>query len=88
MKTGITRPVDGLGRVVIPAEIRRSMEIGPGDYLAVETTEDGVFFRKAIPECVFCGTRKEVYSLLDRPVCLACAQRLGIQGLCVRQIGR
>ena len=45
MKTGITRPVDGLGRVVIPAEIRRSMEIAPGDYLAVETAEDGVIFR-------------------------------------------
>lgn len=30
-RTGVTRAVDNLGRIVIPKEIRRNMKIGTGD---------------------------------------------------------
>lgn len=43
--TGIIRRIDDLGRVVIPKEIRRSLNIKEGDPLELYTTEDGVCFR-------------------------------------------
>ena len=34
-ETGVIRPIDGLGRVVLPIEIRRKMDINNGDYLEI-----------------------------------------------------
>lgn len=48
--TGIIRRVDDLGRVVIPKEIRRSLEIRENDPLEIYTDEDGsIIFRKYNP---------------------------------------
>ena len=44
--TGIVRRVDDLGRVVIPKEIRRILNIKEGDPLEVHISEDGVCFKK------------------------------------------
>ena len=45
--TGIVRRIDDLGRVVIPKEIRRSMNIREGDALEIYTDRDGcVIFKK------------------------------------------
>ena len=42
--TGIVRRIDDLGRVVIPKEIRRTMNIREGDPLEIFTTNEGVVF--------------------------------------------
>ena len=44
--TGIVRRMDDLGRVVIPKEIRRTLNIREGDALEIYTKDDGVVFRK------------------------------------------
>lgn len=45
--TGLVRRIDDLGRVVIPKEIRRTLNIKEGDPLEIYTGEDGaVIFRK------------------------------------------
>lgn len=45
--TGIVRRIDDLGRVVIPKEIRRSLNIREGDPLEIYIDENGgVVFRK------------------------------------------
>ena len=46
--TGIIRRIDGLGRVVIPREVRMSLGIREGDAFEIFMTEDrqGVIFQK------------------------------------------
>ena len=45
--TGIVRRIDDLGRVVIPKEIRRSLNIKEGDPLEIFADgQGGVVFRK------------------------------------------
>lgn len=44
--TGIVRRVDDLGRVVIPKEIRRNMNIREGDPLEIFIEDGGVVFKK------------------------------------------
>ena len=52
--TGIVRRIDDLGRVVIPREIRKSMNIREGDPLEIYTDRDGcVIFKKYQNEFVF-----------------------------------
>ena len=50
-KTSIVRRIDDLGRVVIPKEIRRKLNIREGDPLEITYTNDGgVFFRKYLTD--------------------------------------
>lgn len=50
--TGIVRRIDDLGRVIIPKEVRRSMNIKEGDPLEIYTTNDGaVCFKPYSPFC-------------------------------------
>ena len=44
--TGIVRRIDDIGRVVIPREIRRSMNIQDGEPLEIYTDRDMVIFKK------------------------------------------
>lgn len=44
--TGITRKVDELGRIVIPIELRRTLDINIKDPIEIFTEEDTIILRK------------------------------------------
>lgn len=57
MKTlGIVRKLDNLGRIVLPMELLRSMEIRAKDALEIFTEDNKIILRKYMPECIFTGT--------------------------------
>lgn len=76
MRTGIRRKVDDLGRVVIPAGIRRSVGIREGDAVEFHVEGEQVILAKPIDQCVFCGEAEGVEEFRDRPVCPRCASEL------------
>ena len=43
---GIVRPVDNLGRIVIPIELRRTMDIKEGDSLEFFTEDNRIILKK------------------------------------------
>lgn len=44
--TGIIRRMDDLGRIVIPKEVRRLLNLREGDALELFLHEQGVFYKK------------------------------------------
>lgn len=44
--TGMTRPIDALGRITIPVETRRRLGLQPGDELAIWTEGDRIILQK------------------------------------------
>lgn len=56
--TGIVRKVDELGRVVIPIELRRTLEIYEKDALEIFVDGDQIILQKYKPDmtCVVTGT--------------------------------
>ncbi len=46
MDTGMARKIDDLGRIVIPAETRRLLNIHEGDELAISVEGDQIILRK------------------------------------------
>ena len=46
MQTGMARKIDDLGRIVIPAETRRLLNIHEGDELAIEVEGERIILRK------------------------------------------
>ncbi len=70
--TGIVRKVDELGRVVIPIELRRTMDIEEKDALEIYVDGDKIILRKYEPACVFCGNAKDVENFRGKNICREC----------------
>jgi transcriptional pleiotropic regulator of transition state genes len=52
---GIVRQLDPLGRVVIPKELRNTMNLNEDAGLEIFTDGDTIVLRKYTPGCTFCG---------------------------------
>lgn len=70
--TGIVRKVDELGRIVLPIECRRALEIEDKDSLEVFMEGSTIVLKKYEPACIFCGESRDVVFYKGRNVCLAC----------------
>jgi transcriptional pleiotropic regulator of transition state genes len=73
-ETGILRPVDPLGRVVIPVELRRNLGIQTDDLLEVFVDGEYIMLKKNDPKCIFCGSTTDVVEVHDKTVCQNCIQ--------------
>lgn len=53
--TGIVRKIDELGRIVLPIEIRNTLDIKPKDSIEIFVDDDKIVLKKYQPSCIFCG---------------------------------
>lgn len=74
--TGIVRKVDELGRIVLPIELRRTLDIAERDSLEIFVSEDTIMLKKYQPTCVFCDSSKNIISYKGKNVCAACIASL------------
>lgn len=74
--TGILRKIDGLGRIVIPMEIRNKLEISQNDPLEIHVEGNSIVLRKYEPDCTFCGSSKNVVEYKGKNVCEKCLKEL------------
>jgi transcriptional pleiotropic regulator of transition state genes len=73
---GIVRKVDELGRIVLPIELRRTLDIAEKDPLEIYVEGDSIVLRKFQPACVFCGSSRDISSFRDKNVCAECIRLL------------
>lgn len=74
--TGIVRKVDELGRVVIPIELRRTLEIGEKDPLEIYVDGSTIILKKYEPACIFCGDAKDIINYKGKNICTNCMKEL------------
>ena len=70
--TGIVRKVDELGRIVIPIELRRTLDIEEKDSLEIYMNESSIVLKKYEPACVFCGSNKGIMNYKGKNICSKC----------------
>ena len=70
--TGIVRKIDDLGRIVLPIEQRRILEIGDRDSLEIFIEDNMLILKKYQPACIFCGNAKDVMTFKGRNICPNC----------------
>lgn len=58
--TGIVRHVDSLGRVVLPKELRSTMDIAEHTPLEIYSDGDKIVLKKYAPGCVFTGQEDDL----------------------------
>ena len=74
--TGVVRPVDGLGRVVLPIELRRKMDINDGDSLEIFVDKDIIVLKKYTKSCAFCSSKESIVEFKDKYICKDCIKNL------------
>ncbi len=75
--TGVVRRVDELGRIVIPMELRRTMNIAEKDPLEILVDGDSIILKKYAISCTFCGEQDDLIEYKEKRICEACAKSLG-----------
>ena len=74
--TGIVRKVDELGRIVLPIEMRRTLDIAEKDPPPPPVEGDSIILRKYQDACVFCDSVRDLVSYKGRCVCQDCIAML------------
>lgn len=77
--TGIVRKVDELGRIVLPIELRRTLDIAERDSLEIYVDGPAIVLRKYQPACVFCDDAKNVVNFKGKNVCPSCIKALQLE---------
>ncbi len=75
--TGMVRKIDELGRVVIPMEMRRTMNIGDGDAFEIFVDGEHIVLSKYLPLCLFCGSGEDIAEYCGRKICKRCREEIG-----------
>ena len=58
--TGIVRRIDGLGRIVLPKELRAILDLNDRDPLEIYTEGNTIILKKYEPACIFCNSTKRI----------------------------
>ena len=74
--TGIVRKLDDLGRIVLPIELRRTLDIAERDELEIYLEDDKVVLKKYEPSCIFCGSTRGLVTYCEKNICTGCIRKL------------
>ena len=74
--TGIIRKVDELGRIDIPMELRKAMDIKEKDPLEIFTDNGNIVLKKYSNTCVFCGEGEDIIEFGGKHICPACFKKI------------
>jgi len=70
--TGVTRSIDKLGRLVLPKELRDTMNLPEGTAMAFFTDADAIIIKKYQPGCEFCNSMSNLIEFGGKHVCGHC----------------
>lgn len=70
--TGIVRNIDELGRIVIPKEMRKKMDIASSDPVEIYVDGNKIILTKYYPCCSFCGSESDVSEFKGKKICREC----------------
>ena len=74
--TGIIRKVDELGRIVLPIELRRTLDISERDELEIYMENDQIILKKYEPSCIFCASERSLSSYKGKNICPTCIRNM------------
>jgi transcriptional pleiotropic regulator of transition state genes len=77
---GIVRAIDDLGRIVIPVELRRTLDLAVNDLMEIFVDGENIVLRKYRPGCVFCGEsdpqKIKIVGIKGKIICRNCTNQI------------
>lgn len=77
MYSGFIREIDSVGRIVIPKQFRKELDIDAiGSKVELFCDGKQITCRKAVDACVFCKSESELTEFEGQYVCKTCLEKL------------
>jgi transcriptional pleiotropic regulator of transition state genes len=73
---GVVRKIDELGRIVVPIELRKTLNIGKRDAVEISLDGDNIKIRKYEPGCCLCGSTDDITLYNGNNICRSCINEL------------
>jgi len=70
------RKIDNLGRIVIPMDFRRSLDIQEWDELRLSLEGSRIVVEKNSPRCIFCHRTEHLVHFQGKFICPDCLKEL------------
>ena len=70
--TGVIRPIDELGRVVLPIELRKSMNIKKKDLLEIFVEGSHIILKRHQDSCILCDSTENLVEYKNQTICKNC----------------
>ena len=74
--TGTIRRMDELGRIVLPIELRRMLDITEGDEIEIALEDDRIVLQKLEKPCVFCACVDGLVYFRGKGICKTCLEQI------------
>ena len=72
----IVRIIDVVGRIVLPVELRKTMNITDDSSLEIFVDDDKIVLKKYQPACIFCNEDDNVVLYKGKNICKNCIDAL------------
>lgn len=77
MRSVVIRKLDGLGRIVLPKELRDIQGLDEGTPMDVLLDDEGnVLLRKSTCHCILCGSSKIIWTENGKSLCDTCMEKV------------
>ncbi len=70
--TGIVRKVDELGRIALPIELRKTLDIETKGPIEIYANKECIILKKYEPSCVMCGSMDNLTTFQGKKICKKC----------------
>ncbi|MDP4119472.1 MAG: AbrB/MazE/SpoVT family DNA-binding domain-containing protein [Bacillota bacterium] len=74
--SGFLVTIDKLGRIVIPAPLRKTYQLEKFDNVELFNDENGILMRKYQPCCIFCGNAENLRTFKGNNICGDCIKEM------------
>ena len=68
--------MDELGRIVLPIELRRTLDIAEKDCLEIYMDGESIVLKKYQPACIFCDEADGITVFHGKNICAGCMKAL------------
>jgi len=75
-ETGMIRQLDSLGRIVLPIELRRMLDINSKDTLEILVDGSTILLRKYEKSCQFCNGSQGLTEFRGKLICKRCLREI------------
>ena len=72
----VERKIDGLGRIVLPKEMRKKLGIRAGTVLLINLDRDTIELKKLTRYCKLCGSTQNIVSTSKGELCENCIRMI------------
>lgn len=77
VEEGIVRRLDDLGRIVIPKEMRRLINVSERDFVRIIKHNNAIIIKKVSRSCMTCGSESNLVEYKDVCICRDCIDQIG-----------